>query len=291
MEVYTNQFLRDLSSNYTAGDTSLHVSSAAPVAVQTGTFRVRLANTQNTLLKVTAGAATTTWTVTAEANDASCAAASNAVLGCEVTAGMIDGIKADILAASAFPFPVTAPPAYSAWSWLNQGTATGGDITTPAGVYLRAPNVSGTNLRVLKRAAPATPWTATISVIPLMQTGGNTRAGLCVYNSGNGRLVSIGMSNDTSTVADNWNSTTSFSGTLANFQPAATTRAPMHFYRIANDGTNLTLAISADSYNYITLLTPTLAAFISAVTDIGFFIDSEANGKDVILTLVHCSGW
>jgi hypothetical protein len=95
VEVYTNRFLRDLTANYTAGDTSLHVSAAAPAAVQGGTFRVRLANVQNTLLKVTGGANTTTWTVVAEANDANCAAGSNVVLGPEVTAGMLDAIRND----------------------------------------------------------------------------------------------------------------------------------------------------------------------------------------------------
>jgi hypothetical protein len=55
--------------------------------VQTGTFRVRLANTQNTLLAVTGGASTTTWTVVAEANDANCPLGPNAVFGGEITAG------------------------------------------------------------------------------------------------------------------------------------------------------------------------------------------------------------
>jgi hypothetical protein len=87
MEVYDNQFIRDLSSNYTAGSGTLSVSAAAPSSVLGGTFRVRLMNSQNTLLKVTGGQNTTTWTVVAEANDANCAAGPKVVLGCEITAG------------------------------------------------------------------------------------------------------------------------------------------------------------------------------------------------------------
>jgi hypothetical protein len=93
-EVYDNQFTVTLSSGYTAGSGTLSVSAAAPVSVQTGTFRVRLGNTQGTLLKVTAGAATTTWTVTVEANDAN-ASSGATVYGCEFTAGGFSQVLTD----------------------------------------------------------------------------------------------------------------------------------------------------------------------------------------------------
>lgn len=91
-EVYCNAFLRDLTDPYVAGSGQLKVNSPAPAAVQVGTFRVRLGNSANTILIVSAGASTSTWTVTAEANDDNCPAGSNMVLGPEVSAGFIDAI-------------------------------------------------------------------------------------------------------------------------------------------------------------------------------------------------------
>src|SRR5579884_2746896 len=143
MEVYTNRFLRDLTSNYTAGDTALHVSAAAPAPLQNGTFRVRLANAANTLLKVTGGAATTTWTVTAEANDAACTAGSNAVLGPEVTAGMLDQIRRDDAAryGKSFELPPASPSAWDdefdattlAAKWGAPGSVADGEGISGAG--------------------------------------------------------------------------------------------------------------------------------------------------------------
>jgi hypothetical protein len=98
-EVYCNQFILDLASNYTAGSGTLVVSAAAPAAIQTGTFRVRLGNTQNTILSTTNVGTTTTWTVTAESNDANCTSGAGKVMGPEVSAGMLDAIRTQLPAA------------------------------------------------------------------------------------------------------------------------------------------------------------------------------------------------
>lgn len=82
-ELFTTPFTFT-TTGYTAGSGSLAVSSAAPAAIQGGTFSVRLGNASNTVLKVTGGASTTTWTVVAEYNDANAAASTN-VYGCELS--------------------------------------------------------------------------------------------------------------------------------------------------------------------------------------------------------------
>lgn len=92
-EVYVNQFVRDLMAPYTAGASTIQVSQAAPAGVQNGTFRVRLSNPQATLLIVSGGQNTTTWQVSAEANDAGCAAGAQSVWAPEVTEGMLDAIR------------------------------------------------------------------------------------------------------------------------------------------------------------------------------------------------------
>ena len=322
MEVYTNQFLRNLTSGYTAGDTSLHVDSAAPVAVQTGTFRARLANTSNTILKVTAGAATTTWTVAAEANDANCSSG-NSVLACEWSAGAVDAVRADqcqtgarasattakagnlylpndgvsILrdTGSAFAgwgpiYPLSAPAAFSNWSWLNQGTASGGDIN--GGIYLRAPSVGGTNLRVLKKSLGSPPYTIVMAFLETMFAGGNTRSGMVLYESTSGKLTTFGPSGDSARSIDHWNSTTSFASGTAGFALHANVRSPLVFWRIVNDNTNLTFSISADGQQWVQIFQESKTAFFSgAATDAGIFIDSEGSTLDVVLSLIHSTGF
>ena len=322
-ELYDNQFLRDLSSNYTAGSGTLSVSAAAPASVQSGTFRVRLANTQNTLLKVTAGSSTTTWTVVAEANDANCMAAPNAVLGGEITAGMLNQLRSDQAATGAYAsrsaykagtlyladdgyslgrdtgaafadwgplFPITLPPAYSSWTWVNQGTATGGNAG--GSVYVNAPAVGGTNWRVLIRAAPgSTPWTAVLAFSALFHQAGNTRSGLVVYNNSSTKMVTFGPSCDGARSVDQWSSPTAFAGGGSAFTPCYEMRCPLIFYQVVNDGTNLTFSLSPDNANWIQINQQTLASFIGSVTHIGFGMDSEGNSYNGIVSLFHCSGF
>jgi hypothetical protein len=241
VEVYTVPFTVTLTSAYTAGNTSLAVSAAAPAAIQTGTFRVRLSNTSGTLLKVTAGAATTTWTVVAEANDAS-AVSGSIVYGCEITAGMIDQIRSEQIQTGIFSgytaqkngnlylttdagvlvrdtgsslaywgpiYPLTPPPSQSTLTWVNQGTATAVDIN--GGILLTAPANAGDSLRCLFKTMPATPYTFTILFDYDGFSSSFTGAGIAIRDSASGKIVTFMYSFLTSYVygTGNWNSATS----------------------------------------------------------------------------------
>jgi hypothetical protein len=184
-------------------------------------------------------------------------------------------------------YNLTAPPVYSAWSWLNQGTATGGDVTG-LGVYLRAPAVAGTNLRVLKRALGAAPWDIHFCALEAMYPSGNTRSGIALYESTTGKLTTLGPSQDASRNVDHWNSTTSFASGGMPFNSNIVARGPLVFWRIRNDGTNLIYYVSMDGVNWVQIGTePITAFFTTAATDAGFFIDSEGNSYDVLLTVIH----
>lgn len=50
-------------------------------------------------------------------------------------------------------------PLLADFAWINQGTATA--TTTQGGIRLLAPAVAGTQIRILKKAAPVTPYTIT----------------------------------------------------------------------------------------------------------------------------------
>jgi hypothetical protein len=202
-EVYTNQFFRNLTSNYTAGSGSISVNSAAPVAVQSGTFRVRLANTQNTLLKVTGGANTTTWSVVVEANDANCAAGSNAVMGCEITAGMLDQLFID----RGGNYYSATDPTLTTFSWRNQGTAT----VTPRNrsIYLFAPAISGDQIRGQEVAAPAPPVSFTVGFVPHIHNQNYNSVG--IYATDGTKLVTMYAGNGATLGINYWTNVNSYS--------------------------------------------------------------------------------
>jgi hypothetical protein len=88
VETYVNLAETTLASGYTAGSGTLSVTSAADFPA-TGNFRIRLGNGSRTLLQVT-GVAGTTFTVTAEADDAN--GAGGDTVTAVLTAGGLDAI-------------------------------------------------------------------------------------------------------------------------------------------------------------------------------------------------------
>lgn len=73
-EKFANDFSTTLAGSATAGATTISVSVAAPAALQSGEFRVRI---DNELLLVTGGQSTTTWTVTRAAEGTTAASHAN----------------------------------------------------------------------------------------------------------------------------------------------------------------------------------------------------------------------
>jgi hypothetical protein len=328
VELYTNYWLRDLASNYTAGSGTLSVSSAAPVAMQAagGQFRVRLLNAQNTLLLVTAGASTTTWTVTAEANDANCTAAANAVLGGELTAGMLDQIRIDshqtgaFASASAYKagslylptdadvlrrdtgaafahwgplFPLTAPPSVGSLTWVNQGTATASD--SYGGIFMSTASTASDSNRILVKSAPATPWTFTVKYQIGTMAANFLNSGICLRESSTGKLISWGLCYNTSgsvgwtSLVSRWNSPTSYSSSPL---VAVLGTPSAFFYRVTDNGSNLIYSASLNGQDFsIALLTESRTAFLaSGPNQVGLTLDLNNTGHPATLFCYHWAG-
>lgn len=306
MEVYTNQFTRNLTSNYTAGSGSISVSAAAPAAVQTGTFRVRLANASNTLLKVTGGASTTTWTVTAEANDANCTAGSNAVLACEVTAGMLDQIRADQVQTGAYAsaasaktgnlylptdgtsllrdtgsafanwgplFPLT-PFNDSAFSWINQDSAT----TSSAGgvTYLSRAGGGSDWMRMRAKNVPgSTPYSVVCAFIPHVAEENYGAVGIWIGESGStprAHTVVYSFNGSRAIRGYLFSSPTSYGG--SNLFTYPLDHPGPTFFKIRNDGTNLVFSYSVDGINFVQLASAARLSFLTNVSQWGVHLDT-----------------
>lgn len=187
-------------------------------------------------------------------------------------------------------YSLTAPPALASWTWLNQGSATASDVTLASGtgVALVAPNLSGTSLKCLLLSTPARPFTITFAALSVQHNGGSTRAGIVLYESSSGKLVTWSASNDTLRSRDLWNSTTSFNSGNTPYNKIPEISAPLTFWRIVVDNTHLTYYLSADQVTWVQTLQESLTAwFSSGPNNAGFFIDNEGNGYSVVLTCVH----
>ncbi len=185
------------------------------------------------------------------------------------------------------PYPEAVPPGLvSSWEWVSQGTASAADFS--GGIALTAPNLAGTSWRVLKKQAPASPpYSITAAYLLQRRSAGFTRSGIVLRESATGRLETWGMSNDSSRSHDHWSSLTSWA---SGDSPINAAGVPVLFLRVRNDGSNLIYSTSAIGRegSFITMVSHPLRAFFASGPDeLGFGIDNEGNGGDVVMYLFH----
>lgn len=174
---------------------------------------------------------------------------------------------------------LTPPPLLSGFTWVNQGTAT---VTQASGgaIYEKAPS-GGSNLRAMVKTAPATPYTLTALLAPTAG-GNNVRSGLCWYDSGSGKFATFSFwaqaSGDPGFEYAAWTNSTSFSSNSSNgFTSGPCTIGGPCFMRLADDGTNRTVSISADGVSFIQLATNGHTQFLTP-DSIGFFAYGDSAG-------------
>lgn len=177
-------------------------------------------------------------------------------------------------------FPMT-PPVLGNFTWVNQGEATA--AVTNGGIYLYTPK-SGTNVRVLKKAAPARPYTITACYLSHIMASNYLACGLVFRQSSDGKLITFGnLHNNVFYLASvKWNSPTSWSADV--FKLGALTGYLM-FIRIADDDTNRICSWSADGQNWIVLHTVGRTDFMTA-DEVGFFVHGENGTYPAALTLL-----
>jgi hypothetical protein len=176
-------------------------------------------------------------------------------------------------------FPFTAPPT-GVWSWLNQGTAT---ITEAKdALVLYAPANGNTNdLKMREKVTPATPYTMTAYLrggpvnknnhqwgVFLRQAGAGTGTGRIMAFFNGQSQASVAIPGLDIYIADIAGATSAY-GT---FYRAVNIMAPVNWFRIADDGTNITFSISVDGQNWVALITQSRLTYLLQGPDrIGFF--------------------
>ena len=178
-------------------------------------------------------------------------------------------IGADIVG----PVYALTAPVDGDFAWINQEGAT---ITSSNGaLFLQGPTAPGTDLRVRKKAAPATPYTITAAFIPSVIGTFTMFAGLCWRQSSDGKLVVFVVQQTGLYNVVKYNSPTAISAGYASAaQGIEGSVSGVVWLRIADDGVNRICSYSRDGANFLPYHTVGRTDFMTA-DEVGFVVNTE----------------
>ena len=301
VENYTNNASTSLTAGYTSGSGSITVTTTAGNFPAAAPFRVGIFDTAGALvvlLKVTAITDGTHFAVTAEGTDAS--ASSGATVRHLLTAGGMDGIRADLTQFGTFSslpnttgqkqgnrYIVTDGPYeyYYTGSVWQARLASIGDVTPPApasnwtgvntGSNWTATDVGGSininiarnaslNWRAIRKTQPSTPYTVTMHARWTAPQENSSTFGLYFYDGTKLMGIEVLIQNTVQTIrVEKITNVTTDNTTLASF---ANTRGQFMtgglWFRIVNNST-LSFQWSIDGQVWNVLATETRGTFIT----------------------------
>ena len=173
-------------------------------------------------------------------------------------------------------------PNSAAFTFLNQGgaAATNGSRF----MSILAPASASNSLRILHQACPATPWTLNVFAWATTESSGGSVFGGVEVDDGT-KIVTLGTYSQGSSTTNyintqNWTNVTTASG-----GPQGSIQLPSvsypHWFQVVNDGTNLTYNSSQDGIAYQQISTSTITNFLSAATNCGVWVNTNA-GSTVV---------
>lgn len=171
-------------------------------------------------------------------------------------------------------FPLT-PPVDGDFAWVNQGSAT---VTTAnGGIHLSDPANVGGGFRIRKKAAPATPYSIVVCMLPLIATmavgGNNPEVGMCWRQSTDGKLVVVRFANDVEVInlfVDKFTNPTTFSARYTSMKANHFLAAGALWLKLEDDGTNRKVHYGVDGVNWQQLHSVSRTDFLTA-DEVGFY--------------------
>jgi len=175
-------------------------------------------------------------------------------------------------------------PVLGDFSWINQGAATA--VATNGGIHLHAPAVGGNQCRILKKAAPSTPYTITMAYLPLVYSIDYAFCGVGFRQSSDGKLQLLGPGVGSGHAFRNltYSSPTSYAGSYGAYLLHLNS-APVHFLRIGDDGTYRTCSISTDGVNFLQFHSVGRTDYLTA-DEVFFFAESNNASWPVFMTVI-----
>ena len=310
VEVYTNGVTTTLNGSINNSVTSLVVTSATGFPTS-GNFRIIV---ESELMIVTAVSGTT-FTVTRGAEGTTAAShASGVNITNILTAGAINGIIASLnnsgtLAsipsaskAGNLYFPTDAnviardngstwdyygptwkliPPILGNFAWINQGGSTTTDATRGGLTIVENTATNGESVRLLKKAAPSTPYTITVAQIPTSnENSDNLNGGIMLRESSSGKVIGYCTVRRTSThkaAIFKWTNPTTFSSSP--FEDNVGMNGPfMQWLRLTDDGTNRKFYTSNDGFNFSLHFSESRTTHMTA-DEVGIYLNAPSGGN------------
>lgn len=180
-------------------------------------------------------------------------------------------------------FPMTLP-VLADFTWVNQGSATAAQ--TYGAIQLSTPATSGYDMKILKKAAPSTPYTITTAVIPNVVNQNYPNCGLLFRQSSDGKINAfriVGQTNQCYLSGVKYTNATTYS---ADYTPSVNIdRPPLLWLRISDNGTNRICSWSLDGHQFMTMHTVGRTDYLTA-DEVGFFVESQNSTWGCDMTLL-----
>jgi hypothetical protein len=190
------------------------------------------------------------------------------------------------------PLYKLTPPLISDYTWVNQGSATAD--ATMGGIYLNAPINGSLNVRMLAKAAPATPYTIMICAVPMLFPGGDFGAcGLIFRDSSGGRVMTMEWLQATGpkVCTERWTSVTVQGTDPAVFADQNQMIEDPDWLVIQNDGTNLRCGFSLDGSNIMWIREEAKTSWFTGNPDqIGLFCNSYSASYGAAMHVLSWTG-
>lgn len=179
--------------------------------------------------------------------------------------------------------PAFTAPVDAQFSWVNQGTASVN--SADQGILLTAPAAAGIALRIRKKAAPATPYTVTVAILPTfgIQTNAGAYYGMLFRQSSNGKISAFLLYQvpNGEMLSIKFDDPSTFNAIytppgnpLQSSLNVPQNNIPLMWLRLADDGTNRSMSYSIDGYDFTTFHTIGRTDFITP-DEVGFFTNSQ----------------
>jgi len=190
------------------------------------------------------------------------------------------------------PLSRFTPPDSGDFTWVNQGTAT---VAASKGMMVLAPPsvASGENIRALVKAAPGTPYEITVAMMALSPAYTSASAmaqyGICWRESGSGKLLLYGPWMASYPTTFNYTQMTGPTAVSSNILQLSMPAQSIVWIRFSDDGTNRTVKISMDGFNFEPVAAPQGRTTFLTADQVGVFANSwkTANVLPRIVSFLH----
>lgn len=265
VEQLANNAQTTLNGGINSSVTTLTLASASSFPTS-GVFRI-LIGTE--ILKVTAVSGTTLTVARGSEGTTPASHSSGDAVTAIQTAASVRALMLDASGHPPYAYPFLAD-----FAFVNQGGAAADD--DDRGIYLTGPASAADSLRILKQAAPSTPYTLTTKVVPnLPQPAQFLLVGIGFRENATGKLSTLSLASGSGSDAflsrEHWNNPTSFNATPSSVNTPYRAWITQPWLRLRHDGTNLYFDYSSDGYKFYTLGSEAKASFFTTDADELFF--------------------